>query len=610
VSYPTVLYSVLYSWCSQKVKTTALQLRFTGCFQNTGLSLTVSACLLAIIFFIACHTPVAQQHPPQGGVLGTTNKTTMPHHRNSKNTPRTTPRCGRALPLLPPFLRGYCCCFLYCCPCDVLLLMLCLFLLQHPQRHHHSDSSSSAAARGIAPPQLQQQRVVVSRQLRQIVMVHAFAIQPQQQQPLSRRWRGNSRSESSHRWRDGKSKNQHPSSAMIIADHRSTTTTAPFFFLFARHHQQSSVTTLCPEDNPNAQPNALSEISNVRYGTVLDGLHQNHMFPVTDLEGRTALSRTDGYWPFLQDGRNRCPPPQHLTYGEFDFYFFAHLLDRALDRFWREEASRTAVAAAAAEGTVPSAATKTELRDVVFTDLGSGTGRLVFAAAALHPEFQLCRGVELLEGISNSASRRLEDCRRASSSEDDNSTTASFQLVVDDDDTLLPLSSIEFNCGSFDDPYVYYGDSHVLFSFSSCMGGKPMGKLAQGIGRQCRPGTIVINTDHMLPLEGTVPPVEGDERVLSGTYRLRLLESADGYCWLTGGLSTAYIYIVDESLAQPAIAPPVLSVQDICFQVVKAYESGDLTVTEAFVRNVYNNMVFYGLPERFYPKSMIARCDE
>jgi hypothetical protein len=37
---------------------------------------------------------------------------------------------------------------------------------------------------------------------------------------------------------------------------------------------------------------------------------------------RNALSRTDGYWPYIQKGEDL---PQQFTYGEFDFTFFAQL---------------------------------------------------------------------------------------------------------------------------------------------------------------------------------------------------------------------------------------------------------------------------------------------
>ena len=60
-----------------------------------------------------------------------------------------------------------------------------------------------------------------------------------------------------------------------------------------------------------------------------------------------------------------------------------------------------------------------------------------------------------------------------------------------------------------------------------------MERLGQAVGRQCKPGSIVITTDYMLPLVNTIPPIDGDYR--TGTYRLELAEKVDGWCWLTGG---------------------------------------------------------------------------
>ena len=47
----------------------------------------------------------------------------------------------------------------------------------------------------------------------------------------------------------------------------------------------------------------------------------------------------------------------------------------------------------------------------VFCDIGSGTGRLVVAAAALYPGWILYKGIEILEGIHKVALENLEKCR-------------------------------------------------------------------------------------------------------------------------------------------------------------------------------------------------------
>ena len=74
---------------------------------------------------------------------------------------------------------------------------------------------------------------------------------------------------------------------------------------------------LQPETNPYANPDTVS-LSGVKYQNVFNGLLT--LYPPNTLEERNAMSRTDAYWPYIQKGLN---PPTELTYGEFDFYFFA-----------------------------------------------------------------------------------------------------------------------------------------------------------------------------------------------------------------------------------------------------------------------------------------------
>lgn len=338
----------------------------------------------------------------------------------------------------------------------------------------------------------------------------------------------------------------------------------------------------------------------------------------------------------------------------------------------------------------------------VLTDVGSGTGRLVFAAAALHPGWKLCRGVEVLESIHRIAVETLEKCRykidtAAKSDEsstvvnlseehdkdaiDDNVSTTwrafgtpfgeeeqeddwlndlreqynetpsldntdsvddeceggstplssgdedctqklkeddnqSFDLFVlpaasensdgSHEEEMLCLAPIEFTCGSFQDPYEYIGDSDLIFVFSSCMSSDMMSSLSKAFGLQCKPGTIIITTDYFLPLSGDIGPLEDDESMPFGPYELVLLESIDGFCWLTGGQSTAFIHKVVSSLWEEGVGPrqkPVLSLEEVAYRVVKAYEAGELTDTNKFLREVRNAMVFQGLPESWLPSA-------
>jgi hypothetical protein len=355
-------------------------------------------------------------------------------------------------------------------------------------------------------------------------------------------------------------------------------------------------TPLLPQANPFARPETMST-SGVNYQSVLNGIHE--LYPSDQLDVRNAMSRKDGYWPYVQKGTT---PPKQLTYGEFDYYFFAELLDRAVS--WMNDTQK-----GEADNYVP-------LPSPVFCDLGSGTGRLVFAAAALHPDWHLCRGIELLPGISNSAVQILEELETDDQPNHDELHVEPRRdeqqvrtLLVNDDRSetkRIPLAPIEFTCGSFLDPYVYFGDASIIFAFSSCMDSNLINNgLVQAIGRQCQPGTIVITTDVELPLEGEIPPHERDTRIPHGRYQMRFLERMDGYCWLTGGSCTAYMYRLESSPwenGRERLHPPKLSVEDVAFEVVRALEAGELSDAKAFLRNVYNNMVFYGLPESFLPR--------
>jgi len=336
---------------------------------------------------------------------------------------------------------------------------------------------------------------------------------------------------------------------------------------------------LIPEENPEFDPTATS-LAGVSYKSVLNGLDQ--LYPPTDLAQRNALSRTDGYWPYISKGEE---PPQQFTYGEFDFYFFAQLLDR-VRQYYDDGSSQSQ-----------------DWQDKIFVDIGSGTGRLALAAAALHPNMKKCRGVELLETIHQAALEKVSHCHQASDS------GTGYRLPTTSDISMglsLPMAPMEFVCGSFEDPYCYFGDADCVFVFSSCMSQELLTSLAAAIGRQCKPGTIVITTDYMLPLEGQIDPFEKDERVPWGSYKLSLLEKVDGWCWLTGGASTAFVYRVQQSLwsleRDGPLDPPEVTVEDKAYEVAKALESGELADPKSFLRGVYNNMAFHGIPESMRPK--------
>ncbi|KAL7516214.1 hypothetical protein ACHAWX_001254 [Stephanocyclus meneghinianus] len=352
---------------------------------------------------------------------------------------------------------------------------------------------------------------------------------------------------------------------------------------------------LVPVPNPNADPNATS-LSNVSFAAVSRGI--DVLYPPHELETRNAKSRTDGYWNFLERGQE---PPKEFTYGEFDVEFFGHLLDRAWEYY--------------ADGRADDISTKPSVmpwKDRVFCDIGSGTGRLVIAAAALHPNWKLCRGLEILQGIHDVAVHIGDTCKLSNATNEANNNSLQYILriptetnnqtatpiVREQSNTSLPIAPIQFTCGSFSDPYQHLGDIDCAFVFSSCMKPPLLQELSVAIGRQFRPGSIVITTEFPLVLRGHIHPLEEDRSMPHGDYELELLENVDGWCWLMGGESTAYIHQVKKSLWGDYAVPrtkPILSLEEEAFRLVQLMERGQLTDTKQFMWNVYNNFLFHGI---------------
>lgn len=335
---------------------------------------------------------------------------------------------------------------------------------------------------------------------------------------------------------------------------------------------------MIPESNPEANPDAIS-LSGIRYSDVLDGIHR--LYPPEDLDSRNAISRTDGYWPYLKDGKD---PPKEFTYGEYDLYFFAELLDRA----WVHYTNFNGF-----ESDNHNDKDGKIWNEKVFLDIGSGAGRLVVAAAALHPNWKECRGIEILSCLHKIAEEISKNC-------DGEGGTSLYTGK-----SRVSLSPISFTRGSFLDPYDFPAhDVDLIFVFSSCMSRDMIDGLGVAIGRQCKPGTIVITTDYLLPLQGDVAVDLKDENLPSGPFRISLVEKLDGYSWITGGESTAYIHRVEESLWSDGkrFERPVVTAEDMCYEVAMLRESGQLTDSEAFLRKVANQMIWNNLPSTWIPK--------
>ena len=375
------------------------------------------------------------------------------------------------------------------------------------------------------------------------------------------------------------------------------------------HPNDSDPLLLLPLPNPNLQHNATS-LSNISISHVLRGV--DALYPPIELSKRNAHSRTDGYWKYVARGEE---PPMEFTYGEFDVVFFATLLDMAWEYYKSSNQEE-------------STTTSKPWKDKVFCDIGSGTGRLVLSAASLHPHWKMCRGIEILETIYNVSLQVLDECCQLLMIEENdydavmpsktnssgiqkvkyalpmpnnittkqtNNTEATINDFIPDN---LKLAPIHFTCGSFTDPYQYMGDIDCAFIFSSCMKPPLLRELSIAIGRQFRPGSIIITTEFPLVLRGHIDALTGDDSMPHGEYEIELLERVEGYCWLMGGESTAYIHRVKHSLWKEYNHPrtkPQMSLEDEAYQLVQLMDSGKLTDVKAFWRDVHNELTFRGI---------------
>ena len=158
------------------------------------------------------------------------------------------------------------------------------------------------------------------------------------------------------------------------------------------------------------------------------------------------------------------------------------------------------------------------------------------------------------------------------------------------------------------DPYMYFGDSDVIFIFSSCMTSAMIEDLSQSMGRQCQPGSIVITTEFPLNLEGHIDALPNDSSMPFGDYKYELLETIEGYCWLTGGGSTAFIHrLVDSLWHEEATGPrvrPIICPEEQANSIISDFEALTLSNTTTFLRKVRNSMAFHDIiPEMFNEQS-------
>lgn len=233
--------------------------------------------------------------------------------------------------------------------------------------------------------------------------------------------------------------------------------------------------------------------------------------------------------------------------------------------------------------------------------MGSGTGRLVFATAALYPEFKLCRGIELLTSIHEESLEIANSLREEGDDRDHEKGTLKLSLPSDGDDERLPMAPILMECASFDSPYSSFCDANILFCFSSCLNSESRVSLAHSIGRQSIPGTVVITTEYQLPSGGNVPAVPDDPDYPCGEYEIELVDKFVGPCLAVGGESTVYVHIVRKSVGNgKRRLEPKLPVSEVAFRAIQFME--EKNDPKKFVVQVSNQMAFLGFPDSWRPQ--------
>ena len=201
---------------------------------------------------------------------------------------------------------------------------------------------------------------------------------------------------------------------------------------------------------PRASGPRASGSSDAAAAALLDTL-----YPPEELELRNALSRKDGYWPFVS---KKEKPPIALAYGEFPLPFFSAVLDRAC-----------------------AAARCSDRANATFCDIGSGAGRLVLWAAATS-EWRSVRGVELLPGLHAAACEKLAAARATGG--------------------LLRTADVAMVRGSWEDGALLEWDAiDVAFAYTTAFPASADGvldELGAALTPRLRAGCVVVTTDYSL----------------------------------------------------------------------------------------------------------------
>ncbi|KAE9336822.1 hypothetical protein PF008_g12844 [Phytophthora fragariae] len=209
------------------------------------------------------------------------------------------------------------------------------------------------------------------------------------------------------------------------------------------------------ESSTNSSPtsqsvvvSALSEETMAAMTQIFETLYQEHPLQVAKKASR-------------EERREREYISMSLVYGEIAFVPFKVVLD-VLKR-WHHVLKKPG-------GT--------------FLDIGSGSGKAVFAAALLH-DFDACYGIEVLEGlhaISQEVLGRWEKFIKPN-----------FALSMQKKRTRITFVQ--------GDALVVDWPAHVDLGFlnSTCFGERLMHALARKLAQSCKSGAIVITATHKLP---------------------------------------------------------------------------------------------------------------
>ncbi|EGZ14926.1 hypothetical protein PHYSODRAFT_506723 [Phytophthora sojae] len=119
-----------------------------------------------------------------------------------------------------------------------------------------------------------------------------------------------------------------------------------------------------------------------------------------------------------------------------------------------------------------------------FLDIGSGSGKAVFAAALLH-DFDACYGIEVLEGLHGISQEVLQRWEKL--------IKPNFALSMQKKRTRITFTQ--------GDALVVDWPANVdlVFLNSTCFGERLMHALARKLALCCKSGAIVITATHKLP---------------------------------------------------------------------------------------------------------------